>query len=528
MTQPTASRSARRQGRWLRVLLWTAFGLLFTGVVAVLGAYAWVKKYLAGEEFRTLVATQAGQVLQADVALDPLVWDRLTVRTEKVAASGGNRVSRLEVSDSQATVSLNALTTGYWTVENATIGRVVADLKPPPAKTTATPAPPAPTNSAPPAFPPATENPLDGLPGWFPTEVRVPTIQVRELNLRFGQGDMDFRLLETGALLTRREATAYDMALRGGQFRLAPFPGAGIKDKSFSIIDANIRLTPETFFVLDSRMRAEDGTTLAIEGTAPGSSGDAPLDVQYTMESLPVAQILGGEWTNRVFGRLTITGRSEGEGDSLVHTGTAELADARFLTPPPANTTPADGALGFVSKGWQSLTGTVIPVLGAYTERGVQFRNLVCDTAKCHYRIEGDHLALSAIQVRSRALLGIEGNLDITGDQLDGRLMVGVSRETLAGIPGAEAKVFTIERDGLVWTPVRITGTLDAPKEDLTDRLIDAAGARILDELPNLDSLRQTIENLDPAKIRDGVLDQGGKILEEGGKLIDGILPLRP
>jgi hypothetical protein len=105
--------------------------------------------------------------------------------------------------------------------------------------------------------------------------------------------------------------------------------------------------------------------------------------------------------------------------------------------------------------------------------------------------------------------------------------MVGVSRETLSGIPGAETKVFTIERDGLVWTPVRITGTFDKINEDLTDRLVDAAGARILEKLPDLDTLRQTIESLDPGKLRDGVLDQGGKIIEEGGKLIDGILPLR-
>lgn len=524
MTRTLAPRSSRRRGRWLRALLWSAFGLFFIGVVAVLGAYAWVKKYLAGEEFRALVANQAGQLLEAEVTVEPLVWDRLTVRTDKVLAHGGKRISRVEISEPQATISLSALTTGHWTVENASVGRIVADLKPPPAKSTALPTPAAP--ETPVATEPPAADALAGLPRWFPTEVRVPTLQVRELNLRFGQGDMDFRILESGALLTRREATSYDMALRGGQFRLAPFPGAGIKDKSFELIDASVRLTPETFFVLDSRMRASDGTTLAIQGTAPGTSGDAPLDMSYTMESLPVAQILGGEWTNRVFGRLNVTGQSQGEGDTLVHSGTAELADARFLTPPAAPTAPAAGALGLVTKGWQNLTGTIIPVLGAYTERGVQFRNLVCDSARCRYRKEGDRIALSEIRIRSRALLGIEGTLDIQGEQLDGRLMVGVSRETLSGIPGAETKVFTVERDGLVWTPVRVTGTLDEPKEDLTDRLIDAAGARILDEIPDLETIRRTIENLDPGKIRDGVIDQGGKLLDEGGKLLDGVLPL--
>ncbi|MFM7181036.1 MAG: hypothetical protein ACKO2G_06190 [Verrucomicrobiales bacterium] len=525
MSQTSLPRSARRRGRWLRVVLWCVFGIVLIGVIAVLGAYAWVKKYLAGEEFRALVAAQAGQMLQAEVTLEPLVWDRLNVRSEKASATGGSRISRLEITEPQATISLTALTTGHWTVENASIERLVADLKTPPAKTNA----PAVTGAESPAPPEEVpEAAATGLPRWFPTEVRVPTIQIRDLNLRFGQGDMDFRLLKTGALLTRRDATSYDMALRGGEFSLAPFPGAGIEKKSFEIIDATLRMTPETVFVLDSRMRAADGTTLAIQGTAPGSSGDGPLDIQYTMESLPVAQVLGGEWANRVFGRLTVTGQSQGEGDTLVHTGTAELADARFLTPPPSTTAPAEGAIGLVTKGWQNLTGTIIPVLGAYTDRTVQFRNLVCDTASCRYRKEGDRINLTDIKIRSRALLGVEGTLDILGEQLDGRLMVGVSRETLSGIPGAEAKVFTIERDGLVWTPVRITGTFDDIKEDLTDRLVDAAGARILDELPNLDTIRKTIEDLDPGKVRDGVLDQGGKLIEEGGKIIEGILPLRP
>lgn len=520
MSQTTLPRSARRRGRWMRILLWGVFGLVVASVIAVLGVYAWVKKYLAGEEFRALVAEQVGQVLQAEVTLEPLVWDRLNVSTEKVSATGGPRLSRLEITEPKATVSLTALSAGYWTVENASIERVVADLKTPPARQASSGG-----ESSEPL--PESQSSIAGLPSWFPTEVRVPSIQIRDLNLRFGQGDMDFRLVRTGALLTRRDATSYDMALRGGEFSLRPFPGAGIKEKSFDIIDATLRTTPETIFVLDSRMRAADGTTLAIQGTAPGSSGHGPLDIQYTMESLPVAQVLGGEWANRVFGRLTVIGQSQGEGDTLVHSGKAELADARFLTPPPAATDPAEGALGFVTRGWQNLTGTIVPVLGAYTDRSVQFRNLVCDTASCSYRKEGDRIQLTDIKIRSRALLGVEGTLDVAGEQLDGHLMVGVSRETLAGIPGAETKVFTIERDGLVWTPVRVTGTFDNPKEDLTDRLVDAAGARILEEIPNLDTLRQTIETLDPGKVRDGVLEQGGRIIEEGGKLLDGVLPLR-
>jgi hypothetical protein len=58
---------------------------------------------------------------------------------------------------------------------------------------------------------------------------------------------------------------------------------------------------------------------------------------------------------------------------------------------------------------------------------------------------------------------------------------LGVAAELLRPLPGAREKVFTESRDGFVWTPVSLGGTLDSPEENLSARLATAAGDQVLE-----------------------------------------------
>src|SRR5690606_35931494 len=88
------------------------------------------------------------------------------------------------------------------------------------------------------------------------------------------------------------------------------------------------------------------------------------------------------------------------------------------------------------------------------------------------------------IVLSSEGLVRLEGNLSVKGDRLEGTFQLGVAQSVLARIPGAEADVFVAGEKGLMWTPVKISGTRDDPKEDLTERLIAAAGVRMFESLP--------------------------------------------
>ena len=117
-------------------------------------------------------------------------------------------------------------------------------------------------------------------------------------------------------------------------------------------------------------------------------------------------------------------------------------------------------------------------------------------------------------------------SLDIRDGNLDGRFLLGIAPGVLSSIPGAETDVFLPGERGLLWTPLHITGTLDNPEEDLTDRLIDAAGMRMFEIVPQtgekvLRFSRAMLEEHVPDAM-DKALDKSGEIIRDGGEIIRG------
>ena len=51
---------------------------------------------------------------------------------------------------------------------------------------------------------------------------------------------------------------------------------------------------------------------------------------------------------------------------------------------------------------------------------------------------------------------------------------------SLQWLPGSQARVFTVAHDGYYWTPVRVSGSVEHPHEDLTKRLLAAAASELL------------------------------------------------
>jgi hypothetical protein len=84
--------------------------------------------------------------------------------------------------------------------------------------------------------------------------------------------------------------------------------------------------------------------------------------------------------------------------------------------------------------------------------------------------------------------------VEVTGDQLQGLLEVGLKPEFLDWVPGSLEAVFTDERDGLHWTSVRLSGTVQEPREDLSKRLLNAMQDRLGRDLKN--QLKDTTKTL--------------------------------
>ncbi len=83
-------------------------------------------------------------------------------------------------------------------------------------------------------------------------------------------------------------------------------------------------------------------------------------------------------------------------------------------------------------------------------------------------------------------------------------------------IPGAERLVFVEDRDGFLWAPLRLSGTTTEPKEDLTGRLVAAAGEAIITDLPTglLEGAQELLNPGGGETKSEDLIDQGKKMLD--------------
>ena len=236
-----------------------------------------------------------------------------------------------------------------------------------------------------------------------------------------------------------------------------------------------------------------------------------------------------GEWNS-----ATNTYSFEGNADEVKCSELLNENWARRLTGDATSTFSVDNIRGYMSMSGdlQILNGTLtalpmLDALAAYADTR-RFRVLQLNEARAKWRWANGELLLSDIAMGSEGLIRLEGDIIIRGNAIDGRFRLGLVPGTLSNIPGAETDVFLPGTHGLLWAPLHVTGTLDEPEEDLTERLIEAAGMRMFEKLPETGEtvLRFTQKAIgdDPGgAIEKGLelLGKSGKLIEEGGKVID-------
>ena len=126
---------------------------------------------------------------------------------------------------------------------------------------------------------------------------------------------------------------------------------------------------------------------------------------------------------------------------------------------------------------------TALPVLDqiALFTGTQQFRRLSLSRVSADFRQDGAKLRVTKFVAESVGLIRIEGDFIVENSAIDGTFQVGVTPSSLAFIPGSREKVFTESRGGYLWAPMRLTGPLNKPAEDLTARLSRAAGDAVVD-----------------------------------------------
>ena len=434
-------------------LKWVALSGLTIAILLVVGAVFGlnaVRSYLRSDDFRMMLGTRAGGVLEGSAEFEPFSWDGWNVSTTGFSFEGDDALQQIKATGIDASVDIGAVWSGIYRIEDIRLRdlEIIGDF----------------TKKDEGVEPEVEVNPAAGdeqcdkegfLQSLLPKRVEVTGIDVSSIHGRALTGDGEWRWSNTSAkVVPGASEGVFDLNLLGGRIET---PLALIGDMNLK--RAKGRLSGDHFYLLSSDFDLFRNAHVKADGDFGLESGRWQL--AGDLEGARIEEIISEDWRQRLMGPLSLDFQMTGEPDR----------DARLQ----GSLKIKDGIL------------TALPVLdriAAYSNT-IRFRRLVLSEAQLDFMKVGEMIELKNIRLASEGLIRLEGSMRLVGDVIEfGQFRVGIMPGTLAHLPGAETKVFRSDESGLLWTPLTISGTLDSPREDLSERLIAAAGERMFEVVP--------------------------------------------
>jgi hypothetical protein len=492
MAMSRRSRRHRPAGekRWLGK---AAVVSLILGVVILAGGYGLIRNYLHSDSFRKFLSSEASKVAGVTGEFSPFRWQGLAVDTGSFEATGPGPVTAVRADGLHTEVGLGGVRRGVWEIQGSSLRRLDITLD-----ATKSPGPNKPTD------PTSRSTSKDRPPGWFPSKAEVQSIDIADVAVH---AILDPGPVHASGMRVRAERAeakdTYRAEIKGGtiQVPLGIVPNLRLER-------VQLRYQDQQVFLTDSNIEAwKNGR---ISATGEWDIATRRFSAEGTISDIKCDELLNEDWSKRLTGDV--------------------LSD--FIIDNPTGTPQARGKLTIKNGVVTALP--VLDALAAYADTR-RFRILTLDEAHTGWRWKKGEIALTDLVLSSDSLVRLEGTLTIRETKLDGVFRLGLAPGTLASIPGAETDVFVPGERGLLWTSLRITGTLDDPKEDLTDRLFAAAGMRMFDQIPEtgekvIKFTQSVLGNSSSKTVEKGVkiIEESSKTIREVSGILDGILGGKP
>lgn len=471
--------------RPLKWVLLTGGLLLVLLVIGLLVVKSMVNGWLRGDGFRDWLARRSEQVLRSEVTLADLEWGGSEVYTKRFEALGRQDSGFSSLLLDGVRAKAGGIADRAVQIPEVTVNRLDLRFSPErkgsPARQSAA-LPSVETKTPPPAADPE-------LPGWLskllPDRVAIDEIRIASTRISVAKAEGEVFLLNGSKAILKPDFRTGFWAAEGsgGTIVLPRLPEIALRD-------LGLRWKGEDLFI--------DRCALGIfqKGHVDGKgeirfADPAQLDLELEISAVEVDELVSGEWRERLSGTIHGPVRLTGAANAPVCEGTLHLEDGVITSVP------------------------VLKRIAQYT-RSERFERLVLNQAKTDFKREGERIELRNLVVQSDGLVRIEGQVDLVADRIAGDLRIGVTPGTMRWIPGAERLVFTEDRDGFLWTPMKLAGTLAEPKEDLSARLIAAAGEAVITELPGgvLDAAEGILKPGEGKTTPDQLIDQGKKVID--------------
>jgi len=466
----------------LKLVLISGGLLLVALVTGLLFAKSMLNGWLRGEGFGNWLTARASQVLRSDVSLGELEWDGSEVFTKRIEALGREEAGFSELVLDGVSARAGGIEDKAFRVPEVAVNRLELKFSPE-RRGIASGAAPASLE----------EVPADGggaaLPGWLlaylPDRVEVEEIEVANARVSVEKAEGEVFLLSgAGATLRPDFRTGFwEIEGKGGSFTLPKQPELALKD-------LGLRWRGGDLFV--DRCALGVFETGHIDGKGEiGLESPGRFDLELDFSGVNVDDLLEGEWRDRLAGTIRGPVRITGAPGALVCEGTIHLDEGVIEAMP------------------------LLKRISQYT-RSERFERLVLNQAQTDFKWSDDRLELRNLILQSDGLVRVEGEADLVGDQIAGEFQIGVTPGTMRWIPGAERLVFNQERAGFLWAPMKLSGSLAAPTEDLSARLIAAAGESVVSELPSgvIDAAQGLLKGGEAEPGASDLIDQGKKVID--------------
>ncbi|MGJ8643948.1 MAG: hypothetical protein ACSHX9_11110 [Luteolibacter sp.] len=448
-------------------------------VVALAGGYMWLRSYLHSEDFRKFLAAELGDAANVEAVFGSFRWDGLAVQTEGVDAQGDELISSIHAERISTEVGFGGVSRGVWEIMATRIHKLEVGLD----FTVDT------EESESDSWGQEEENETDEK-GWVPKDVELESLEISDFSLMAETKEGPVAATGMAVMLEPDSGkNSYKINVNGGDLKTSVewLPPLDIDRLSGRYSDGDVYIT-------DVEVSAwSEGR---ITGAGEWNADTEIYSFEGQAEGLKCEDVLDETWSRKLQGDLEASFSVNNLSDEFGANGDLTIRNGVLTAMP------------------------VLDILAAYADTR-RFRTLQLSEASTDWRYVDGVVTLSNLVMASEGLLRLEGNVTITGDALDGRLLLGIVPGLLANLPGAETHVFKPGERGMLWTPVHITGTIDDPEEDLSERLIIAAGFRILDGLPQGADKVVEITKSVLGENPEEVLDKGKKIIDEGEKVID-------
>lgn len=479
MSQSTRKKRLRTSGMGLYpklVIGAVCSCLLMSGIF-----YGWLRNYLHSDSFRRLLSEKASKALATEGEFGTFNWDGLALESASFTANGHGAVRSMKMDGLRTEIGLGSLKEGAWEIMGSRIQRLDAlidlnkqqNISPKSVAIT----PPKPKQS-----------------GWIPSEVKFEGVEIADATIRVLHGESELSASRVQAYLKSSGNKGYIANFNGGNIRV---PSKILPEVALD--DARLKFQNNQIFLQRLGLKAWD--TARLDATGEFDVAKNLHSMEGTIAGVKCDQLLNGDWAKRLIGELETDFSYNNHSGKPTARGKLILRNGNLTALP------------------------IFDALNAYANTK-RYRSLALNEAHTDWQWENGRITLNNLVLASDGAFRAEGDLAIEGENLDGTFRFGLPPGILAKIPGASTDVFTTEERGFRWATVRIQGTTKNPKEDLSNRLIAAAGLAIISKIPEVisDSREKAAEATGSAINDAKPLEKGAEIILEKSKTARDIL----